>query len=82
MNDRDDIQGETARSQVAEWVAYLKDIGVTEMSKVETGDPLSQHVGDAADRLQKIRTELGECTRCRLHEGRTKLVFGVGDPAA
>jgi len=29
-----------------------------------------------------VRRELGECTRCELAGGRTKLVFGVGDAAA
>jgi len=37
---------------------------------------------DPAVRLDEIRSELGECTRCRLHEGRTHIVFGVGDPRA
>ncbi len=32
--------------------------------------------------LQEIRDDLGECTRCRLHVGRTNIVFGVGNPAA
>jgi DNA polymerase len=32
--------------------------------------------------LAVIREELGECTRCRLHEGRTTIVFGVGNPEA
>ena len=39
----------------------------------------------AADRdaaLQLIRDEIGECTRCPLHKGRNKLVFGDGSPAA
>ncbi|MCE2539525.1 MAG: uracil-DNA glycosylase [Acidobacteria bacterium] len=30
------------------------------------------------ERLQGIRDELGDCTRCKLHGGRTNLVFGVG----
>src|SRR4051794_4493214 len=29
--------------------------------------------------LNEILTDIGECTRCRLHKGRTKLVFGVGN---
>lgn len=33
-------------------------------------------------RLQEIRDELGECTRCKLHEQRTHVVFGVGNPDA
>lgn len=32
--------------------------------------------------LEQVREELGECTRCKLHAGRTQIVFGVGDPAA
>ena len=32
--------------------------------------------------LSEIRSNLGECTRCKLHTGRTNLVFGVGDPEA
>ena len=32
--------------------------------------------------LDDIRADLGECTRCRLHKARTKLVFGVGNPNA
>jgi DNA polymerase len=29
--------------------------------------------------LKAIRAEIGDCTRCRLHKGRTNLVFGVGN---
>jgi uracil-DNA glycosylase family 4 len=36
----------------------------------------------AADRLVAIRAEIGDCTRCKLHTGRTNLVFGVGNPEA
>ncbi len=32
--------------------------------------------------LRRLREEIGECTRCRLHEKRTKLVFGEGSPEA
>lgn len=34
---------------------------------------------DKAVALREIREDLGECTRCRLHKGRTNLVFGVGN---
>ena len=36
----------------------------------------------APDTLDQIRSDLGECTRCKLHSGRTMLVFGVGNPDA
>jgi DNA polymerase len=32
--------------------------------------------------LEEIRSFIGDCTRCKLHRGRTKLVFGVGNPKA
>ena len=35
-----------------------------------------------ADGLWQLRTEIGDCRRCKLCEGRTNLVFGVGNPRA
>ena len=35
-----------------------------------------------AERLRLVREQLGDCTRCKLHGGRTTLVFGVGNPEA
>jgi len=32
--------------------------------------------------LAALRDEIGDCTRCKLHGGRTHLVFGTGDPEA
>ena len=40
--------------------------------------PLTQ-----VDALQAVRTDIGDCTRCKLHAlGRTQVVFGVGNPNA
>jgi len=36
----------------------------------------------ADDTLEKISADLGECTRCKLHKRRNKIVFGVGNPHA
>lgn len=36
-------------------------------------------IQDKPAALKLIREEIGDCTRCRLHKGRTKLVFGVGN---
>jgi DNA polymerase len=98
---------------LAEWVGYLRDIGVRELGAAEPDPPAlapaaesaprapapparpvqpalpvleAERLGpppvDPAARLREIREELGDCTRCRLCEGRTSLVFGVGDPRA
>jgi DNA polymerase len=37
---------------------------------------------DRAAALQLIRDEIGDCTRCALHKGRNKLVFGDGSAQA
>jgi uracil-DNA glycosylase len=34
------------------------------------------------DSLPRIREDIGDCTRCKLHKGRTKIVFGTGNPNA
>ena len=39
--------------------------------------------GTPAEQLERLRVDvIGECTRCKLHRGRNKLVFGVGNPTA
>jgi DNA polymerase len=38
--------------------------------------------GCGSPELLAVREDLGECTRCKLGPGRTKLVFGVGNPRA
>jgi uracil-DNA glycosylase family 4 len=43
---------------------------------------LDRPVGSGRPSLEAVREALGECTRCRLHGGRTHIVFGVGDPDA
>jgi len=37
---------------------------------------------DAAELLEEVRLDLGECTRCKLSEGRKNIVFGSGNPNA
>jgi uracil-DNA glycosylase len=34
------------------------------------------------DSLERIREDIGDCTRCKLHKARTNIVFGVGLPKA
>ena len=49
----------------------------SEMPKPEIILPGLAPEGDSLDR---ICSDIGDCRRCRLHEGRNKIVFGVGDP--
>ncbi len=108
--------GGEARRALAEWVAYLRDIGVKELSAGPVRSP-SVHPepppratrvstkakgfaprpgvelfplpaagtavpSDPVEKLREVREEIGDCTRCKLHAGRTHIVFGVGNPRA
>ncbi len=44
--------------------------------------PVVPSLEPANDSLLKILEDIGECRRCRLHEGRNKLVFGTGNEHA
>jgi DNA polymerase len=47
------------------------------------GESAASAVTDPANALRSLREEIGDCTRCVLHtQGRTHVVFGVGNPAA
>lgn len=78
-----------ARRQIREHLLYLQECGVAGLplpaprqpsGPVELERPAADP--DSATALESLRSEIGECTRCRLCEGRTHLVFGVGDPKA
>jgi uracil-DNA glycosylase family 4 len=50
---------------------------------VIAGSPLFEAANKiAGETLLKIREDLGECTRCKLHKGRNKIVFGDGSVKA
>jgi DNA polymerase len=43
----------------------------------------AEAAGEPATALELLRRDvIGECKRCRLHKGRTNIVFGVGSPVA
>jgi DNA polymerase len=49
-------------------------------AKTNTQAPtLPPVLNDKPSALKLIREDIGDCTRCRLHKGRTNLVFGVGN---
>ena len=50
---------------------------------VDSGPSLFETVNKITnDTLLKIREDLGDCTRCKLHKTRHKIVFGDGNPKA
>ena len=71
IEQRDDM---AARKTIAAPVA--SDVHLV-VEKAEKG------VSDPIAALQLIREDIGDCTRCKLHQqGRKQIVFGVGDPRA
>jgi uracil-DNA glycosylase len=53
-------------------------VAESEPVKSQTAVTLPPVIGDKPSALKAIREDIGDCTRCRLHKGRTNLVFGVG----
>lgn len=54
----------------------LADMGITEL-------PFQRApIMNPEEELKKIREEIGDCTRCKLCQDRTHIVFGVGNPHA
>ncbi|MCA8960098.1 MAG: uracil-DNA glycosylase [Planctomycetes bacterium] len=45
-------------------------------------EPGSRRLDSVIADLDACRSEVAACTACRLHEGRSRTVFGVGDPVA
>lgn len=94
MNPRN----EEARRRLAAWVGelqrtlgHLRDSGLRGIacrpetaSRVASWSALPARPRPAAggETLAAIRAELGECTRCKLHRSRSKIVFGSGNPKA
>lgn len=75
-------KGEAPLPQAAQAVPRLPEVLLEENSGMTNGlfDPVADAGAD--DTLEKIRTDIGDCIRCRLCEGRHKLVFGAGDQSA
>jgi DNA polymerase len=72
------------REVVGDLTAYLeaqRSLGV-EFLDVRWPTAAAQPACAPRPTLPGVREELGECTRCKLHGHRTKIVFGVGNPAA
>ncbi|MFL6311133.1 MAG: uracil-DNA glycosylase [Terriglobales bacterium] len=57
----------------------LHPVNETTPAKSQAAVTLPPVIGDKPSALKLIREDIGECTRCRLHKGRTNLVFGVGN---
>jgi uracil-DNA glycosylase family 4 len=82
------------REQLAEHLRFAAELGVAGVSR----DPLWRRKSSGrldepaalpviplipADALNQVRSDIGDCTRCKLSGlGRSQIVFGVGNPNA
>lgn len=78
------------------YLKFYRDLGFTEVDIPERGTtseaalepntavakPSAAAPTNVSESLSIIREDIGDCTRCRLHEGRNKLVFGDGNAKA
>jgi uracil-DNA glycosylase family 4 len=63
------------------WRARAAAPGAVEVSEAP-GEPETPDAPAGFIPLTEIRAELGDCQRCKLHTGRTNIVFGVGNSDA
>jgi DNA polymerase len=53
------------------------------VSRADAQPPAATLYKSSADALAAVRTDIGDCVRCKLHaQGRKQIVFGVGNPDA
>ena len=74
----------TSQAEVREEMAARKSaVTVAVENETIAIAPLPERgITDHAAALNIIREDIGECTRCKLHKDRNKIVFGVGNPNA
>lgn len=67
---------------VRAYFEYQVRVGLRSIVLEPRPEMTSDFSSNAAHELNRIREELGECTRCRLHNSRSSIVFGEGNPEA
>lgn len=67
-------------TETAVTVTYESDETMNEVPAPQPLITAIPKIGEGS--LQTIREDIGDCIRCKLHKGRTKIVFGDGQPQA
>jgi len=69
--------------EVRAWLAWVEESGLQNLApERRRAEPDRSRPTVKLPLLEAVRSEIGECTRCKLHKGRTNIVFGVGSPEA
>jgi uracil-DNA glycosylase family 4 len=72
---------EDLTSQLANWLQLVELSGTREVIMVKTEVSPSGEPAQSEDPMLSLRERLLDCKCCGLHESRTHVVFGEGDPA-
>ena len=79
------------KDEVRRRLEFYQDLGIKTVYRRLRSIPSTSHqpppvslptIEPSQDSLLKILTDIGDCKRCRLHEGRNKIVFGSGNENA
>ena len=83
------------RDQLRDYLSFYQDLGIRTLYRrgsaaapaeaapeAEPAADVEPLAAGGGDTLLKIREDIGDCKRCRLHEGRSKIVFGAGNQQA
>jgi DNA polymerase len=84
------------RDELRRELEFYRDLGIREIlarpslpPAVETPPPLEAAplielptIAPEGETLEQISADIGDCTRCKLHRGRKRIVFGSGNPGA
>ena len=63
------------------YFASITSVGLPRRATTAVGQE-ARWSPEGVETLEEIREDLGDCTRCKLHQGRRNLVYGVGNPNA
>jgi len=62
---------------------YLKSIGIDYLpGRMSASNEQTEDEAPGFETLQQLRDNIGDCRRCELSQGRSHIVFGVGNPDA
>jgi len=72
------------REDLKAYLQYMRGLGYAGVTLSENSLRILDHWSKAtmSETLDMIRTDLGDCRRCKLHKGRKHIVFGTGNPRA
>jgi DNA polymerase len=84
FNESSTILLSEACEDLKAYILYMKRLGYAGVPLSEDSLRIMDHwsKGAMAETLQMIRANLGTCRRCKLHKGRKRIVFGVGNSRA